>query len=124
MVISVIMLAATFAVGMVAAIAIPKFANTKEKAYMAAMRSDLRRLVVAEEAYFTDSATYGTVSQVRDAGLWSPITGVSVTATDVTADGWAATATHDQIEQVCGVFIGTATPAHSSLIEEASPVCW
>ncbi len=120
----VILLPAFFVFGMIAAIAIPKFADTKEKAYMAAMRSDLRNLVLAEEAYFADWATYGTVSQVRAAGLWSPITGVSVTATDVTADGWAATATHDQIEQVCGVFIGTATPPHSSLIEDASPVCW
>jgi len=33
-----------------AAIAIPKFANTKEKAYLASMKSDLRNLVTAEEA--------------------------------------------------------------------------
>ena len=37
-------------IGILAAIAIPKFSNTKEKAYMAAMKSDLRNLVTAEEA--------------------------------------------------------------------------
>ena len=39
-------------IGILAAIAIPKFANTKEKAYLASMKSDLRNLITAEEAYF------------------------------------------------------------------------
>src|SRR3989449_274529 len=39
-------------------IAIAKFANTKEKAYLASMKSDLRNLVTAEEAYFADSVKY------------------------------------------------------------------
>src|SRR5438552_12571918 len=45
-------------IGILAAIAIPKFANTKEKAYIASMKSDLRNLVTAEEAYFADSVKY------------------------------------------------------------------
>src|SRR5947199_6768068 len=45
-------------IGLLAAIAIPKFSNTKEKAYIAAMKSDLRNLVTAEEAYFADSMAY------------------------------------------------------------------
>src|SRR5947207_4017131 len=45
-------------IGILAAIAIPKFANTKEKAYLASMKSDLRNLVTAEEAYFADSIKY------------------------------------------------------------------
>ena len=45
-------------IGILAAIAIPKFANTKEKAYLTAMKSDLRNLVTAEEAYFAEWATY------------------------------------------------------------------
>src|SRR5881227_3706989 len=36
-------------IGILAAIAIPKFANTKSKAYVTAMKSDLRNLVTAEE---------------------------------------------------------------------------
>src|SRR5205085_7241385 len=38
-----------FRSGILAAIAIPKFANTKGKAYIASMKSDLRNLVTAEE---------------------------------------------------------------------------
>src|SRR6266568_2656524 len=46
-------------IGILAAIAIPKFANTKGKAYLASMKSDLRNLVTAEEAFFADSVRYG-----------------------------------------------------------------
>src|SRR5947199_10813090 len=45
-------------IGILAAIAIPKFANTKAKAYIASMKSDLRNLVTAEEAYFAFSFNY------------------------------------------------------------------
>ena len=38
-------------IGILAAIAIPKFANTKEKAYLASMKSALRNLITAEEAF-------------------------------------------------------------------------
>ena len=47
-------------IGILAAIAIPKFANTKEKAYLATMKSDLRNLATAlferMGARFNDSA--------------------------------------------------------------------
>ena len=60
-------------IGILAAIAIPKFANTKEKAYLASMKSDLRNLITAEEAYFADSVR----SEERRVGKecrsrWSP----------------------------------------------------
>jgi prepilin-type N-terminal cleavage/methylation domain-containing protein len=41
-------------IGILAAIAIPKFANTKEKAYLASMKSDLRNMATVEEGYFSD----------------------------------------------------------------------
>src|SRR6266498_3164822 len=47
-------------IGILAAIAIPKFANTKEKAYIGAMKSDLRNVATAEEAFFYDSSAYTT----------------------------------------------------------------
>ena len=45
-------------IGILAAIAIPKFANTKEKAVVSAMRSDLRNLASTQETYWTDNSTY------------------------------------------------------------------
>ena len=43
-------------IGILAAIAIPKFANTKEKAYVASMKADLRNMATYEESYAADSA--------------------------------------------------------------------
>ena len=45
-------------IGILAAIAIPKFTTTKEKAYLASMKTDLRNLVTAEEAYLYDNNVY------------------------------------------------------------------
>ena len=42
-------------IGILAAIAIPKFAATKDKAYVATMKSDLRNLATYEEQYAADS---------------------------------------------------------------------
>src|SRR5438270_13944214 len=63
-------------IGILAAIAIPKFANTKSKAYIAAMKSDLRNLVTAEESYIADSAVYAT--DTSKGMKFKPSTGVGM----------------------------------------------
>src|SRR5438093_9318363 len=76
-------------IGILAAIAIPKFANTKEKAYLASMKSDLRNLVTAEEAYFADSVKYsGTIG--AGGVVFTQSTGNTAPAITTTADGWTA----------------------------------
>jgi len=45
-------------IGILAAIAIPKFAATKDKAKLASVKTDLRNLMTSQEAYFSDFATY------------------------------------------------------------------
>jgi len=45
-------------VGLLAAIAIPKFNDTKRKAQVAAMKQELRRAIAEAEAYFVDNNTY------------------------------------------------------------------
>src|SRR5215212_9220487 len=81
-------------IGILAAIAIPKFAVSKEQAFVANMKSDLRNLVTAQEGYFYDNNTYynGPVPDATRAFKTS--SPVSITLTNVTAGGWAATATH------------------------------
>src|SRR5881227_3571625 len=74
-------------IGILAAIAIPKFANTKEKAYLASMKSDLRNLITAEEAYFADSVKY-TSNLGTAYNTTSGVVGPTIT---VTADGFTAT---------------------------------
>lgn len=47
-------------IGILAAIAIPRFANTKEQAFDAAAKSDLRNAMTAQEVYFAQNQTYAT----------------------------------------------------------------
>ena len=54
-------------IGILAAIAIPKFAATKDKAKLASVKTDLRNAMTAQEAYFSDYATYGTFAQLQTA---------------------------------------------------------
>ena len=106
-------------IGILAAIAIPKFANTKEKAYIAAMKSDLRNLVTAQESYFADNTTYTT-----DLGTgFTESAGVTVTITAATGLGWAATAAHNGTTQTCGIATGNATNPVDATAAEGEPAC-
>ena len=94
-------------IGILAAIAIPKFANTKTKAYTAAMKSDLRNLVTAEESFFSDSTSYvvyGDTTKLK----FKPSTGVSTPVIAIGAGYWSATVTHSQILNfTCGIGVNT-----------------
>lgn len=111
-------------IGILAAIAIPKFASTKQKAYMAAMKSDLKNFVTANESYFADYNTYGTYGNVNAAGLFASTTDVALVSTDATATGFSATATHAAAAgKTCGVFVGNATPV-GGITVEGEVNCW
>ena len=102
-------------VGLLAAIAIPKFTNTKEKAYVAAMKTDLRNLATAEEAFFYDSAKY-SLSFAQMNG-YAPTNGVAITVNEATSKGWSATAISVNTPRRCYVFSGTAVPIGTALVE-------
>ena len=59
-------------IGILAAIAIPKFASTKEKAYLASMKSDLRNGATAEEGYFADNQVYSDRHRQATSLAWRP----------------------------------------------------
>ena len=102
-------------IGLLAAIAIPKFSNTKEKAYIAAMKTDLRNLATAEEAFFYDSAKY-TLSFAQMNG-YAPTGGVTITVNEATAKGWSATAISVNTARKCYVFSGLAVPIGTATLE-------
>ncbi len=89
-------------IGILAAIAIPKFANTKDKAYVAAMKSDLRNLATYEEQYAADN-NGAYFSGNGTAQGFTPSQNVTVTATVVAGppQTWTATATHSQSAKTC-----------------------
>jgi len=89
-------------IGILAAIAIPKFANTKDKAYVAAMKSDLRNLATYEEQYAADS-NGAYFSGDGTAQGFTPSQNVTVTAAVVSGppETWTATASHSQSAKTC-----------------------
>ena len=110
-------------IGILAAIAIPKFANTKEKAYLAAMKSDLRNLVTAEEAYFSNASIYGDVDATGGAaatgdlaGSYSTSTGVHVVGTPNAGISFWALATHTATTKTCYINVGSG-------LREGEPIC-
>ena len=106
-------------IGILAAIAIPKFANTKEKAFLATMKSDLRNLVTAQESYLGDNNTYaGTTANLN----YQTSAGVTVIIGAATASGWNATASYNGSPRTCGIFYGSAASPVSGAVE-GSPTC-
>jgi len=95
-------------IGILASIAIPKFANTKEKAYLASMKSDLRNLATAEEAFLFDSLYYTTSTVALN--NFRASTGVTITVNEATGGGWSATTTHGVSTKRCYLYYGSAAP--------------
>ena len=92
-------------IGILAAIAIPKFATTKEKAYMATMKTDLRNLVTAQEAFFSDNQAF---TNDLVAANYAASKNVTVTVTNVGVDGWTANSVHALVStKQCDVYVGT-----------------
>ena len=95
-------------IGILAAIAIPKFAATKDKAKLASVKTDLRNLMTAQEAYFSDYATYGSFAQLQTASNFTLSAGNTGAAAGV-ASGFTATVTNASIStgfNKCTVNVG------------------
>jgi prepilin-type N-terminal cleavage/methylation domain-containing protein len=94
-------------IGILAAIAIPKFSATREKAYFAAMKSDLKNLASQQEIYYSDEYSYSTSDD--DLGFVNS-DGVIVTLINATGSGWSASAYHAALTTAegCAIFYGTA----------------
>jgi len=102
-------------IGILASIAVPKFANTKEKAYVAAMRTDLRNLATAQESYFYSNSVYTTDPMALN---FLPSPSVSITIPEATAQGWSAVATHPLVVgEKCALFMGNAAPVAPASVE-------
>jgi type IV pilus assembly protein PilA len=111
-------------IGILAAIAIPKFANTKNKAYKTAMISDLRNLVTAEEAFFSDSGKYSNTMDSLHV-KFTPSQNVTVVIDPPGSGYWSATARHSQLQSpvvTCGIGMNTVNPTVSTA-SDGSPAC-
>lgn len=102
-------------IGILAAFAVPKFQNTKGKANAAALKSDLRNMATAQEAYFYENGAY--TSNIGSLNF-NPSPGVTFTFGVATPGGWSATVTHPQAYPIqCALFMGGAPALAPATIE-------
>jgi type IV pilus assembly protein PilA len=103
-------------IGILVAIAIPKFSNSKERAVVSQMRSDLRNMVTAQESYISDALTYYNGPVPSATLAYGPSGNNVVVLSGVTNTGWAAEVTNPSTSRTCAIFVGTApAPAPASV---------
>jgi prepilin-type N-terminal cleavage/methylation domain-containing protein len=99
--------------GILASIAMAKFGESKRRAYITAMKSDLRGLATVAESRFTSDNSYEDVEAPQGSE------GVTLTFTG-TSSGWSATATHVGVPGVeCSIAAGSSLAANAP----SEPVC-
>ena len=100
-------------IGILAAIALPKFGQTRTRAYFTTMTADLTNLRQEQEMYYQNPAngfTYATT--LADLGF-SGSNGVNLTIVGADNLAWSATATHDALGASlgCAIWYGDNTSA-------------
>ncbi len=105
-------------IGILAAIAIPKFAATKDKAKLASLKTDLRNYMTAEEAYFSDYAAYGSSANVVLASNFTLSSGNTFVGGAATASGWSLQVQNLSISTGTGSCqVGVGSAASSSTLD-------
>jgi prepilin-type N-terminal cleavage/methylation domain-containing protein len=116
-------------IGILAAIAIPKFAATKERAYVASMKTDLKNLATAEEGYASaNNGAYFShpfTAPSDTTNGFSPSVGNTITAT---ADAgpptaWHALATSTQTTKQCAMHTGGTPGLAGTDTTSGAPYC-
>lgn len=92
-------------IGILTAIAVPQFTETREKAFFAAMKADARNLANQQELHYADNYSYSS-----DVAALNFVASEGVTVTPAgTTSGWSATVTHTALgdDEGCAIYYGT-----------------
>src|SRR5205809_1888589 len=118
-------------IGILAAIAIPKFANTKAKACSDELTSELQSRLTAVGPYLLDSVKYSattacTTPPTAGAVNFCVTTGNNLGVIGLAAGngGWGVTITNNNLTTPlvkCAIFINTAVSAPA--VSEGAPAC-
>jgi prepilin-type N-terminal cleavage/methylation domain-containing protein len=127
-------------IGLLASIALPKLASTRERAHVASMISDLRNLLALQEAFYADVNDYagsiGSSMNMQKGGsgtlAFAPSPGNLVTLQyrgGGSGPGWAATASNPAVvtpsRDECGIFVGpVANSPNAAVIDAGVPTCY
>jgi len=124
-------------IGILAAIALPKFGQTRTRAYYTTMTADLTNMRQEQEMYYQTTGNFNYASTVTALG-YAPSNGVNLTVTGADNLAWAATATHDALSgsEGCAIWYGDnnggsptvtypSTPGGTAInaTTEGRPVC-
>jgi len=93
--------------GILATIALPRLGQTRERAYVASMQSDLRQLILAQELYYqTHGFAYFTEDPGSDEFPFSASEGVTIQLSSQNpARGYVAEAAHNRVTVICTVSV-------------------
>ncbi len=102
-------------IGILAAIAIPKFQAVRMKGYRAAMMADLRNLASLQELYYNEAFTFSTDQAALE---FAASEGVTITVNEASISGWSAEANHSGIPtESCAIYHGSAAPLAPATVE-------
>ncbi len=102
-------------IGILAAIAIPKFSSTRERAFVSSLKADLRNLASLQELYHNANFTYSTDQTAVD---FNASEGVTVNIPEASGQGWSATAVHVGMPAVtCALYHGNAAQVAPATVE-------
>ncbi len=107
-------------IGILAAIAVPKYLSMKERARVAAMVSDLRNLTTAQEGYFHDHNTYAS-SPALISPVFQPSASDSLVIVQATGSGWSGRVVSNQTSIACALFFNVTPIAPAT--KEGVIVC-
>lgn len=97
------------------------------RAFVASAKSDLRNLVVAQEAHFADYGRYAPTMEALE--RYRPSRGNVITLVFAASDGWAASLTGERLTGSCTIWVNVpddkqpATAVERRSGGEGEPVC-
>ena len=116
-------------IGILATLAIPKFANTKQRAARTAGLSDIHNLATQEERFFSESSRYGGIPDTA-ALKFSPSPAHTALVISLAGAPAGTTGYNAMLSipggQKCGVFVGAA-PRPTGMptsVPDGTPACW
>lgn len=115
-------------IGILAAVAIPKFSYTKQRASRAAGLADMRNLSTSQEGFFADSSRYAAIADTGSGSgkmNFTPSTGNTGLTLVASTTGWSGVMNIPG-SQKCGVYHGSAAvPAGMpATTQSGTAVCW
>ncbi len=94
-------------IALLAVVALPRFARTRDKAYRSQMQTALRTLVTTQESYFDDFLIYAdNISNLN----YNVTPMVTLEIVQTAGNGWSAKATHQMTASECMVYVGPVAP--------------